>query len=614
MRLISIIVISIITPGSICFAGASAEAIEFLRTKMSEIRGEVALGAPQAEFPAPKCGTPVTVAINLLRKQTGDLALEALVSRPDYLPDTLGGPHVLIHYVSTGVHAPYNVTEDIDPADGIPDYINRVEEAFEYVWDYETVTLGYNTPLTDFGRGGDDRYDIYVENLGAGFYGFTNPEDLLDQYRANSFVEIENDFAGSRYATHPLDGMHVTAAHEFFHAVQFAYDALEYDFGNVNDPNSYRPWWLEASATWMEDIVYDNVNDYLGYLPFFLGYSWMGLGSFSYNYGDARSYHPYGACLWPIYFTEKYGVDLVRQIWEICGQVGGYNTLPATESVLRSYSSSLAGGFTEFTVWNFHTADFADPAHFYSEGASFPTSVDTSGYIGNLYYNQVPLNYLINPPEHLAANYIVIKTRPEAGGVVVNFNGQDLANAEWHTALLGYWPGESVWHDMGVDPSTGDGADEWRDWDSFEYIVVIPAVSGTIPIYGNSAYAYDGWVAFDPTLVGNPDLSGGFKLISAYPSPFVIYGNTRLSMSYSLDKRYSRDRIGIRVYDASGAMVMKLPENAMAFTSPGRHEGGIVWDGRNSDGENVASGIYIIHMEAEDKSSHIKIAVINGTR
>ena len=85
-------------------------------------------------------------------------------------------------------------------------------------------------------------------------------------------------------------------------------------------------------------------------------------------------------------------------------------------------------------------------------------------------------------------------------------------------------------------------------------------------------------------------------------------------MSYSLDKRYSRDRIGIRVYDASGAMVMKLPENAMAFTSPGRHEGGIVWDGRNSDGENVASGIYIIHMEAEDKSSHIKIAVINGTR
>jgi len=289
------------------------------------------------------------------------------------------------------------------------------------------------------------------------------------------------------------------------------------------------------------------------------------------------------------------------------------------ESFLQARSSSLTGGFTEFAVWNFHTADFADPAHFYSEGASFPTSVDTVGFINNLYYIQVPLNFLTSPPEHLAANYIIIKTRrapqPDAaGGVVVNFNGQDLADAEWHTALLGYWPGESQWHDMGVDPSTGDGADEWRDWDFFENIVVIPTVSGTTPIYGNTPYSYDGWVAYDPTLIGSPDLSGGFKLASAYPSPYVIDGSSQLKITYSLDKRYSRDQIGIRVYDASGSTVMNSLEDAMAYTSPGRHEGGIVWDGRNDGKEYVASGIYIIHMEADDKSSHIKIAVVNGTR
>lgn len=613
MRSIALVILSVSFFGVKGFAEAPADAVEFLNTKIAEIKGEVSRPSIDADLPAVKCGTPVSVAAKLYQLVGENSILLEPLDRPIDLPETFGGDNILVHYAFTGLDAPYQAYVDTDPADGVPDFINRTLEVFEYVWDYQTATLGYTTPPTDVGRGGDNRYDVYVENLGAGFYGFTNPEDVVDGYRANSYITIENDFAGSYYATNPVDGMKVTAAHEFFHAVQFGYDAFEYDFGNPNDPSSYRPWWLEASATWMEDVMYDDINDYIGYLPFFLGYSWMGLGSFSYSYGNARSYHPYGACLWPIYMTEKYGVNIVREIWEICGQTAGYNALYAMESALQARSSSLSDGFLEFAVWNFHSGDFADPGSFYSEGALFP-EVDTTYLIEDLGELRTNIGFQANPPEHLAANYIIIETDTPSkpGGMRVNFDGEDISTASWYTGLVGYWPGESVWRDMGVGYNSGAGTDEWRDWDYYSYLVVIPTVSGLTPVH-DSQFGFDGWVEYDPSLTGDPDLTGGFKLLPAYPSPFVIGGGeATMSIPYSLDQRYDRNLLDISVFDASGSPVIKLPPEAIPSTSPGYHESGIAWDGKNDNDRYVASGIYIVHMEIEDKSTHIKIVVVNG--
>ena len=47
----------------------------------------------------------------------------------------------------------------------------------------------------------------------------------------------------------------MTAAHEYFHAVQFGYDVCE------------DGWVMEATATWAEDELYDEVNDNVQYLP-----------------------------------------------------------------------------------------------------------------------------------------------------------------------------------------------------------------------------------------------------------------------------------------------------------------------------------------------------------
>ena len=64
---------------------------------------------------------------------------------------------------------------------------------------------------------------------------------------------VDNDYAGFPTNT-PLENLQVTVAHEYFHATQFAYDFL--DDG----------WAMEATAAWVEDEVYDGVDDNVQYL------------------------------------------------------------------------------------------------------------------------------------------------------------------------------------------------------------------------------------------------------------------------------------------------------------------------------------------------------------
>ena len=48
--------------------------------------------------------------------------------------------------------------------------------------------------------------------------------------------------------------LQVTAAHEYFHLVQFGYD--------INEDG----WIMESTATWAEDEVFDSINDNAQYL------------------------------------------------------------------------------------------------------------------------------------------------------------------------------------------------------------------------------------------------------------------------------------------------------------------------------------------------------------
>ncbi len=95
--------------------------------------------------------------------------------------------------------------------------------------------------------------------MGAqGLYGFCTSEK---QFRPNgpfdawAYCVLDNDYRPGQFPSlTPLENMQVTAAHEYFHAVQFAYDAFE------------DSWFMEATATWAEDEIFDDINDNLQYL------------------------------------------------------------------------------------------------------------------------------------------------------------------------------------------------------------------------------------------------------------------------------------------------------------------------------------------------------------
>jgi hypothetical protein len=133
------------------------------------------------------------------------------------------------------------------------------------VWDTEITGFGFRPPksdLTSDNDGGDARIDIYLANIGgAGVYGYCftdDPHAFRSAYRFwdfSAYCVIDDDFASRQFpGVSGLDALRVTLAHEFFHASQFAYDAAE------------DRWFMESSATWIEDEVYDHIDDNVQYL------------------------------------------------------------------------------------------------------------------------------------------------------------------------------------------------------------------------------------------------------------------------------------------------------------------------------------------------------------
>ena len=183
-----------------------------------------------------------------------------------------------------------------------------------------------------------------------------------------------------QYADRPLDAVRVTAAHEFFHAVQFGIDFTESEvYGSGPTAISAR-YWMEMSATWMEEQLYDNINDYYNYLPYFFNDPRLSLQQFN-SYADLR---PYANVVFPLFLAEQYGPGIIKSIWLRCRAAGpGPQFLFVANAAL---DSATGGGgdwvtaFREFTLWNWFTgsrANLAPAGLGYSERQAYPAFPDS---------------------------------------------------------------------------------------------------------------------------------------------------------------------------------------------------------------------------------------------
>lgn len=186
------------------------------------------------------------------------------MARNDCTVAATAGSQVCVHWVSAA-NEPGNAPSSVDDdGDGVPNYVETARDELNYVWDRIVTRGGYRTPLADSGpqrgEGPDTKLDVYLADIGDNFglYGYCVPEPAPGGgLRAAGYCVLDNDYDPSEYGTgtDPLDNLRVTVAHEFFHAVQFAYDYAE------------DPWLMEGTAAWIEDEMYDEVNDNYQFIP-----------------------------------------------------------------------------------------------------------------------------------------------------------------------------------------------------------------------------------------------------------------------------------------------------------------------------------------------------------
>jgi hypothetical protein len=592
---------------------------------IERVKGVFSLEAPKKPVERPVCATPIFVEINFNKHRfsakTAGL-LESYISRPDfegepeYVYDTPDG-YFKIHYTRTGTHAVFEADVDTMPQDQVPDYINRCAEIFDLARAKEVDSLRYHSPPSDDwypNNGGDGKYDIYVKNINPKYLGYTEPEtSSANPIVYTSYIVVRNDY--SAYGGHEdkLDNLRATAAHELFHAIQMGYDATEFEFDDQDDPNTYKPYWMEMSAVWMEEMVYDAVNDYLSYLSSFFRHPDWSLSTFSYfNSVPDSALHAYGGCVWPMYLQERFDITIIRDIWEECAKVPGHNVIhhpdvsSATEKALQARGATFEEAFREFTLWNYFTGDRARTGMYYSEGDLFPqVKVDTSFHFHTIY----PVHASSGPfdlPHSLSSNYLIFVPDPalEEGGVRIEFSG---ISGDYKVSAIGYKS-----YPLTPFETTVIGMAKIRDWHSYTEVVMIPAVVTRSP---DDAWLYEYHAYYDSSLQGDAILPDEDEVLQNYPNPFVI--ETESGRTFFPFVLLEPSRVRVDIFALSGERIRTIiPRYDLRL---GREEYvdesvlkelDMFWDGQNESGEYVSSGVYLYTFRTDRTTVVKKLAVI----
>ena len=328
-----------------------------------------------------KCATPFFVLAGAERKKLSISAKKEIAKvfeRPEKQKSRLSPSlRVRIHYDTTGISMPALLTS---LNERIPNsyeaYVDSVANVFDLSWTTMVESMGYDAPMADGLDGGGPEYDVYIDELGTGTFGFTTFEGAGigggRNKRFPTFVTIDNDFQAVR--TKGIEGLKVTAAHEFFHAVQLGSYGV---WHKESDPEDFSQdfYFYELSAVWMEDIVFPSVKDYLFDLPAYFELPTLA-GGFRDLQGRSLSFatfnfifQGYERALWAHFLAKRFGRPVIRQTWEA---IRTAPFLKSMDDVLNSFRTSFADEYATFAQWNMFTGSRADTTRFYPEGHLYP--------------------------------------------------------------------------------------------------------------------------------------------------------------------------------------------------------------------------------------------------
>jgi hypothetical protein len=274
-----------------------------------------------------------------------------------------------VNWVQASTQAPS--LSDLD-GNGRSDFVDAVIQTMTEVWNAEIVQLGFRPPKSDLDSPDPFHFnvngltDIYITDLGSlgGLFGYCTTDDPkafdpnypgLD---ASAYCVIDNDYSPQQYGDEGgLRGLRATLAHEFFHAIQYAYNLFQDD------------WLLEGAAAWMEDNVYDEADTpFIYLLPSPVVNPNIPLDLDDKRSDSVLSNFKYGTFTFLQYLTETFDPGLMRQIFEAGDGIPGKEPAWAVDAVdiaLQSRTSSFRSAFADFGV------AIIAPSLFFEEGANW---------------------------------------------------------------------------------------------------------------------------------------------------------------------------------------------------------------------------------------------------
>jgi len=502
----------------------------------------------------------ITTGDLLMSMKTADDWPPVTLERPP-LPFVFGSDNFLIHYATEGENAVFEADVDINPADGTPDYVNRMSEFLETTRFTYLTELGYDMPPPDEGNGGDDSYDIYVTTI----TGLTVPEFRSEFYPDRvayaAYSYIGNDLRNVHHPEDPIPLLKATCAHEYFHAVQMAYRAIVADD---------KPWWFELTANWAEERVFDDLNEVYYYLNDY----YDKIDKSIYKTGGT---HMYGAWVFAEYLSQNYGDDIIEMIF---GKLINFDyTFDAILTLFNELELDFDEEFTRFAGWNYFTGENYRPG-FFDEGADFPISVP----ISSIQYSY-PTGWINTPKamENLGIAYIYFGNYGIAKcDLVIEFAaGDNYPEGFCIGALYNDRPAEIVTLVLQPGESGAYRVDDFSDCDgvvlsvnwSYEYSAIDD---------DSADYSYNAYIDSTVDIADNREtVPAAFQLLDNYPNPFnqssiIIFYWNLAPLHYN-----------INIYDLTGRIVDRL--DGLARTG----QNSVLW----SPGTDIASGLYLYRLE-----------------
>jgi hypothetical protein len=470
-----------------------------------------------------------------------------------------------IHYDTEGPNTVYNVDEDINPPDGIPDYVNRTADYLNLAYSLYIEELSFDPPPPDDEEEPDGLYDIYLTEVPA----LTTPESHSNYYPGRdaytSYIQLGHDLRTPHYPDDPLPFLKVCAAHEYFHAVQFAYRAYSSD---------ETPWLFESGAGWAEELVFDSINDVYYKLDYYLPNLHKSLyqsdGSFTY-----------GTWIFSQFLADRFGNPLMRQIWE---KFASFDfAVDAVGLTLDQYGADFNDEYSLHVVWNYFTGDNYRPG-FYEEGADFGETIYEA-----MTHSEYPVDWVDDPipQENLSGAYIVFQNiSTNRGNLIIEYmNNTDDKHS---IAIVRLNPGSGVQYNIYLVQNFIINTFTVEDFDMYEKVIMMPIwlYEGN-PSTGVTSYSYAAHI--DSINVGlepdTPETPISFEIENVYPNPF----NGSVNLSFTSPREGFCEFI---VYGISGQKIYHARKPVVVGDNL------LVW----RPSERVASGIHFYEIIQDNNS------------